>query len=56
MENETTGGYEILEEREDGTFVILLNGQPFHCCPEYRPDLFQAVCSQLGIEPKAPEV
>lgn len=50
---EPTGGYEILEEREDGTFVINLNG-PFHVCPEYRPDLWRAVLAQLGRpEPEA---
>ncbi len=45
---EPTGGYEILEEREDGTFVILYEGLPFHVCPEYRPDLYAAVLAQLG--------
>jgi hypothetical protein len=45
---EPTGGYEIIEEREDGTFVILLDGLPFHVCQEYRPDLLQAVLAQLG--------
>ena len=45
---EPTGGYEILEEREDGTFVIVLDGLPFHVCPSYRPDLWRAVLAQLG--------
>ena len=52
--NEESSGYEILEEREDGTFAILLDGQPFHVCPEYRPDLWRAVLAQLGRpEPEA---
>ena len=48
--------YEILETRDDGTFVIMQNGEPYHVTLEYCPELFAAVCAQLGIEPKAPEV
>ena len=48
--------YEILEQREDGTFVITLNGMPYHVTPSYCPELYAAVCAQLGIEPKVPEV
>jgi hypothetical protein len=42
--------YEILEQREDGTFVIMQNGEPYHVTPDYSPELFTAVCAQLGIE------
>lgn len=42
--------YEILEQREDGTFVIMHNGEPYHVTQEYCPEIFAAVCAQLGIE------
>ena len=49
--------YEILEQRDDGTFVIMHNGEPYHVTPEYSPELFAAVCAFLGIvlpEPQEP--
>lgn len=49
-------GYEIQEKRDDGTFVILYEDQPFHVTPDYSPELYAAVCAQLYIEPKASEV
>ena len=42
--------YEILETRDDGTFVIMKDGNPYHVTPEYCPELYAAVCAQEGIE------
>ena len=52
MENETSG-YEILEKREDGTFVIVKDGAPYHVTPGYCPELWVAVCAQEGADPIA---
>ena len=46
--------YEILERRDDGTFVIMQNGEPYHVTPDYCPELFAAVCAQEGIEVPEP--
>ena len=46
MENETNG-YEILEVREDGSYVIVKDGMPFHACPEYCPEIWAAVKAQV---------
>ena len=46
--------YEILERRDDGTFVIMQNGEPYHVMPDYCPELFAAVCAQEGIEVPEP--
>lgn len=48
--------YEILEQRDDGTFVILKDGMEYHVTPDYCPELYAAVCAQLGIEPIQSEV
>jgi hypothetical protein len=48
--DETQGGYEILEIRDDGSFVIVKDGNPFHVCQEYCPEIWAAVNAQLGIE------
>ena len=47
---ECGAGYEIQERRNDGTFVILYEDQPYHVTPEYCPELYAAVCAQEGIE------
>jgi len=52
---ECGAGYEIQERRDDGTFVILYEDLPFHVTPDYSPELYVAVCAQLGIEPQTPE-
>ena len=41
MENDI--GYNVLENREDGTFVIELDGKPFHVTYEYSPEIFIAL-------------
>ena len=41
MENTTE--YDVLETREDGTFVIELDGKPFHVTYEYSPEIFIAL-------------
>lgn len=43
----------ILERRDDGTFVITHNGQPYHVTPDYSPELWAAVCAQEEIDPVA---
>lgn len=52
MENTTE--YNVLEIREDGTFVIELDGKPFHVTYEYSPEIFIAlgglVDAQDGLE------
>ena len=40
---EHTTKYNILETREDGTFVIELDGKPFHVTYEYSPEIFIAL-------------
>lgn len=46
---------EILETREDGTFVILHDGLPFHCTPEYCPDLYAEVQAQVAAQTEGAE-
>ena len=41
MENTTE--YNVLETRDDGTFVIELDGKPFHVTYEYSPEIFLAL-------------
>jgi len=43
-------GYEVLEVREDRTYVIMLDGNPFHVTPEYCPGLYAAVSAQLEAQ------
>jgi hypothetical protein len=38
--------YEIIEVREDSTFVIIQDGMPYHVTPEYCPDLYVLVRAQ----------
>jgi len=45
-----TTGYEIIERRDDGSFVILKDGSPFHVCPEYCPELWAAVKAQDTVK------
>lgn len=42
--------YTVLETREDGTFVIELDGKPFHVTYEYSPEIFVALG---GVVPEA---
>jgi len=46
--------YEILDQHEDGTFVIMKDGNPYHVTPDYCPEIYAAVCAQLGIEVPEP--
>lgn len=39
--------YEILEIRDDNTYVILKEGMPYHVTPEYCPDLYNLVLAQI---------
>ena len=57
---EHTTKYNILETREDGTFVIELDGNPFHVTYEYSPEIFLAlggVVEEVGrvLDEKATE-
>lgn len=41
--------YEILETRDDGSFVIQGPDGPFQVTPDYCPELWKAVCAQQGL-------
>ncbi len=45
--DETNNGYEILEIRDDGTYVIMLDGNPYHVTPAYCPELWASVKAQV---------
>jgi len=42
-----TNGYEVIEIRDDGTYVIMLDGNPYHVTPEYCPELWASVKAQV---------
>lgn len=42
--------YEIIERRENGSFVIAGELGPYHVTPDYCPELWAAVCAQEGID------
>ena len=42
--------YEIIEKREDGTFVILKDGEPYHVTPDYCPVLWASVKAQVEAQ------
>ena len=39
--------YEIIEIRDDGTYVILKNGEAYQVTPDYCPELYAAVKEQV---------
>lgn len=39
--------YEILEVRDDNTYVIIKDGMPYHVTPEYCPDLYNVISAQI---------
>ena len=41
---------EIIESRDDGTYVILHEGLPYHVTPEYCPDLYAEVQAQIAAK------
>ena len=41
---------EIIERRENGSYVIIKDGKPYHLIPG--DPLWEAVCEQEGVDPK----
>jgi len=46
-ETNETNGYEVIEIRHDGTFVIMLDGNPYHVTPDYCPELWASIKAQV---------
>lgn len=42
--------YDVLEVRDDGSYVILKDGSPYHVCAEYAADIWAAINAQRGIK------
>ena len=47
IETTEATGYEVIEIRHDGTYVIMLDGNPYHVTPEYCPELWASVKAQV---------
>jgi len=47
IETTEATGYEVIEIRDDGTYVIMLDGNPYHVTPAYCPELWSAVKAQV---------